>query len=185
LSSGTFAQLLNLLQTLVPECEGAAHAIWGSDHPAHREQIRQSLMQRFADPELLNLKQIPRLKDRSISISHTRDFGGWLATPRPVQVGWDIEHQSRIREVIVRRTCTEQEIARAPHFSFLWSAKESLYKALEAQQPATVQELSIASWQALGPALWSLRSQQPYFGDGLLLQSKNSIVAACVVRHQA
>src|SRR5205085_2510007 len=105
----------------------------------------------------------------SVSISHTTNFGGWIAVPRPAQIGWDVELAERIKMPIIQRVCSKEEIAEAPRPEFLWCAKESFYKALEDQQPPTIIDLSIAEWTSLAPDMWSFKGYGPRNGAGVFI----------------
>lgn len=183
-ATSAFARLLGVVgqQTL-----GRAQRAWGAQNPQAREAIRSSIAQTLVQLEagdlhmLTDLKQHPRPMHWSVSVSHTQEFGGWMAVPRPLQVGWDAELRSRIKKAIVDRVCSADEIEAAPEFAYLWCAKEAFFKSLEDEQPLAIPQLTIVDWKAAGANLWHWRGLGPRNGQGLLVNSPPLIFAACIV----
>ena len=181
----TFEALLEFVRHEVPAVRGAGSNNWVG--PAARTQIRQSLAQSL--PELSSADQTsaadlqapPRLEHWSSSIAHTHDFGGWMAVPRTRQIGWDVELRRRIQPRIVERVSRAAEIEASPDPGFLWCAKEAFFKALEDFQPVTMTELTIANWQARGPAVWRFHGLGPHNAKGHLLATETHLMAAVIV----
>lgn len=181
-----FTKLLTELRTKAPGLVGEFRAEWGARIDGSRASLRRSLQDTLpgldpADVKALDdLSQPPRPSRWSISIAHTHDMGGWLAVPRPAQVGWDIELKARIKLSLVERVSSADEVARAPHPEYLWCAKESFYKALEDEQPAVVSQLTVGSWKAVGN-LWRWEGLGPRNGWGFLLAHEPWLVGAMVI----
>ncbi|MGZ3722184.1 MAG: 4'-phosphopantetheinyl transferase superfamily protein [Bdellovibrionales bacterium] len=167
---------------------GQAAETWGARNHNSRTAIRESLKNSFSDwnsddyEALKSLSEPPRPFTRSVSISHTHDFGGWMAIARPAQIGWDVELKARIKDSIIERVCVPEELDLVPHKYLLWGAKEAYYKALEDEQPAVIQQLKIDEWKSLAPGLWSWRGLGPRNGEGLVLDSEPWTLAACLIR---
>lgn len=169
-----FQRLVAELSKLIPEGRAEAHEQWGAQFPNHRSLIRESLRNNLPECEakiILNLEAAPRPKEWSISISHARDFGGWMAVPRPRRIGFDVELMDRIRTDVITRISSANEKSRAPFPQALWVAKESLYKALEHEQPAAITQLIISHWRTgdgslayfeAGPAQGVVLLEPPY-----------------------
>ena len=177
-----FGRLLVEVQTrLAPAVRGQAETRWGAGQPEFRVQIRTALAEALPDADCKDLQIPPRPRTHSVSISHTQNLGGWMSVPRPLQVGWDVEVQTRIKHHVIERISTAEELSLSPQPTFLWPTKESFYKALEDDQPLTITELTIDTWQSLGPDLWSWRGIGPRNGSGLLLQTEKWLLAACLI----
>lgn len=107
---------------------------WGSQHPQHREKMRQELDSIFTDKSLYT------------SVSHCPQVGIVIAAPHPI--GVDVENLARLKEATVARVSTPTEILAAPHIADLWCAKEACFKALRAyQQPSVISKVSIGEWR--------------------------------------
>lgn len=181
-----FAQLIGHLNQHWPNLIGEAKPEWGAYNPESRQQIRQSMLEQLPGlsagerKALLDLDSVPSLENLSVSISHTRDIGGWLAVPRPLQVGWDVEQKGRIKMSIIERVCEPNELTEVVDPVYLWSAKEAFFKALEDFQPVAITQLSISDWKNLSSGLWSFQGLGPHNAYGLLLDSGTHTMAACV-----
>jgi 4'-phosphopantetheinyl transferase EntD len=125
---------------------------FGAGNEGHRDAIRRHLAENLSlvDPAVTDLSAPPDVSTWSISISHTTDLGGWLAVNKPRQIGFDLEVRARVREAVVRRMCTPDEIERVSDLALLWSAKEALFKAMARGQPATLSQLRIVEWTVRG-----------------------------------
>ena len=182
-----FSSLRHELNQRIQGVAGQAAQTWGAQHATARHAIRESIKGSSSDwntddiAMLNDLSHPPRPFHRSVSISHTHDFGGWFSVPRPAQIGWDIEVEARIKDQIIERVCSKEEIAACPKKAFLWGAKEAFFKALEDEQPEVVTQLTIADWTAVAPDLWTWRGFGPRNGEGLLLVSQPWILAACLI----
>lgn len=111
---------------------------WSSSHQGHRLQIRQHIAENYSAffkrdqmAKLFDLTQIPQPENVSLSISHCASVGGYVFSH--YNVGFDIEEKKRISPSVLKRVCSSAELNSAPDPAFLWSAKESAYKALSKQ----------------------------------------------------
>jgi hypothetical protein len=189
-----FQLLLNELSKLAADSESATPSYgegredWGGQSPESRLKIRESIADTLGDltggdiEDLRELSGPPRPHLWCVSISHTLDWGGWMAIRRPTQIGWDIELKERIRLPLVERVCSEAEVVEAPLAALLWCAKEAFYKALEDEQPPTIVSLTITDWEACGEGQWTWRGLGPRNGQGLILEVDRWLLAGCVVR---
>lgn len=159
---------------------GACNPLWGSAAANHRTMIRQDAGSAL-HVDLSDLKSIPRPKDWSISISHAKGLGAWIAIKRQALLGFDIELNERIKPEIIERVSTKEEIVAAPNPNFIWCAKEAYYKALEEAQPAAVTQLEIFGWETLGENLFSFEGRKSSPGKGLLVFHAPYIYAVCLI----
>ena len=182
-----FLTLTNEIKTLTPGLFAECSVEWGSHMPDSRVAIRQSIAHRLrvkdaADKSQLdNLSEPPRLRDWSISISHTHNLGGWMAVKRPVQIGWDVELKSRIKNSIIERVCSARELEEALKPELLWGAKEAYFKALEDEQPLAITQLSITGWRSIGANLTAWTGLGPRNGEGYIIDFGEWLMAACVI----
>lgn len=182
-----FSRLITALKKQIPGVAGECSGDWGAAVPNARKSVRNSLMTAdlgWNDDDIAaigDLSQVPRPYEWSVSISHTHDMGGWLAVPRPAQIGWDVELKTRIKKSLVKRVCSPVEVGEAPSPLYLWSAKEAFYKALEDDQPAVVTQLTVTAWLAVTSELWSWQGLGPRNGMGLLLDTGAWTMAACLI----
>lgn len=147
----------------LPHLSGRFAADWASRAPGHREALRKGLIRDLRDrgclretdrTDLADLSRPPELAGFGVSISHSPLLGGYLISER-ARIGLDIEEKNRLRRDIVARVCSQDEIAAAPHWSFLWSAKEAAYKALPRdRQPPVISEISVLHWRTVGDGAW-------------------------------
>ncbi len=182
-----FSRLLSSLRPLATGLKGESRPEWGALTPGSRHRLRQSLARSLtplsADDQraLTDLNEPPRPSNWSVSISHTHDYGGWMAVPRPAQVGWDIELSARIKPETIGRVCSTQELHEAPEAAFLWCAKEAFYKALEDEQPVSIPQLTIGEWRADGVSMWRWRGLGPRNGEGILIRDGEWLMAASII----
>jgi 4'-phosphopantetheinyl transferase EntD len=147
-----FSGIIAELKRSEPSLFGAGLEGWGADVPGHREKIRADLktaLLKAGESEhdgLTDLKRPPRPAKFSVSVSHTKGFGAWIACARPKRVGLDVENRDRIKREIVERVSAPFELKAAPRFEYLWCAKEACFKAMESDQPAAISQLEIANW---------------------------------------
>ncbi len=157
---------------------------FASSQPQYRKRLRHDIEDTLSvvnEPEkgqLLNLDERPDLEEWSISISHCKKLGGWCATPKPGRVGLDIEEKSRIELRLIERVTTSQEIKAAPHFSYLWCAKEAYFKALAGDQPVTISELTIQKWRESEGPIWHFESPSL---QGALIEHGDLLIAVARV----
>lgn len=111
---------------------------WNSLSQTHREDIKA---------ELLNVKIKHNLKELNSSISHCQNMGGFVASRKLKQLGFDVEQNSRIKSDILLRMFSKNEIEACPEPLALWCAKEALFKSLKGQnQPSVVSALPSLDW---------------------------------------
>ena len=156
------ADILQRLRGEVPGLRGQLSERWGANHADGRLLIRRALTAELGGPPQEDLTLRPQLPEWSLSISHTQDYGGWIAVPSPgrlYSIGLDIERRERLNREILARVCTFEELAAAPDPAFLWVAKEACYKALAGPlQPKTMVEVRVHDWSPQF-ALWSFAHQ--------------------------
>ncbi|MGZ5278452.1 MAG: 4'-phosphopantetheinyl transferase superfamily protein [Pseudobdellovibrionaceae bacterium] len=132
-----YLQLENLEIVLRPD--------WGSQNPNYRESLHGELKKRMA-------KAYP-FSDSSIS--HCPTMGGFAFTMfdsnHVLQIGFDIEEDSRVRVETARRIChIAAEYEAAPSPASLWTAKEAAYKCLKgSKQPAILSHVEVTNWQTV------------------------------------
>lgn len=183
-----FSRLIELTEKYLAPVDGRGSELWSARHPGSRAAIRESIKSTFNgwsgdDIEtVLDLEHPPRPFARSVSVSHTHDFGGWLAITRPAQIGWDIELKTRIKDHIIERVCAKDELSSVPLKPLLWPAKEAFFKALEDEQPEVIHQVTITDWKALIPGVWSFRGLGPRNGEGLVLDLEPWLLASCLIR---
>lgn len=192
-----FSHLLQTLNAQIGGLRGEGHPQWGSQASDHRDQIRQSIarnlpgLNRTDLSDLTDLQKPPRPDGWCVSISHTQNWGGWMAVRRPVQIGWDVELKARIRVSVVERVSSKKELGDAPRPEFLWCCKEAFFKALEDDQPQTIPELTIADWQSqpilslstdrVDGELWTWKGLGPRNGNGLVLSHGPWLIAVSYI----
>lgn len=186
--ANAFSRLIELTEKYLAPVDGRGSELWSARHQGSRGAIRESIKSAFSDwsrddsETLLDLEHPPRPFKRSVSVSHTHDFGGWMAITRPAQIGWDIELKARIKDQVIERVCAKDELKYAPLKSLLWPAKEAFFKALEDEQPEVINQVTITDWKALTPGLWSFRGLGPRNGEGLVLDVEPWLLASCLIR---
>jgi 4'-phosphopantetheinyl transferase EntD len=166
---------------------GASLPEWGAEIQGHREKIRTALKTALLEAgeaeheSLTDLKRPPRPAKFSVSISHTQGFGAWIACARPHRIGLDIENRARIKREIVERVSTAFELSAAPHFEYLWCAKEAYYKAMESDQPSTISELEISNWKKTN-GLFTFAGGKAFPVEGFVLEFAPYILAIALNR---
>ena len=115
--------------------EAHIHQNMGSKNNGHRQLIREDIVSNFKKQlsyeeqvQILNLDLIPSSRSVNISISHCPDLGGYVASNE--KVGFDIEDPSRLKQEIIQRVATPEEIALTHNSKMLWTMKEAALKAL-------------------------------------------------------
>lgn len=166
-----------------------SESAWGSNTPHHRRLIREflkaQLKGKIPQDEFLRLDDLetpPRFAEVFCSISHTGDFGMVALSQFPV--GIDVEIKDRVREPIVARVSSPQEIQEAPSIAHLWSAKEAAYKSLLSfAQPSVISAVSIGGWRKIDShaetfvllSPWNFNA--PSQGVGICLQNNVASLA--------
>jgi hypothetical protein len=131
-------------------------AEWASTVVDYRRLIRQGLRHKlhklgFDHPEMEDLNSLPHTDNWEISISHSREGGGFVLAPRGVSVGLDIERVARVHTHLVARISSREELVEAPSTSSLWVAKEAGFKMLRgARQPRDLDEVEVGHWTCKG-----------------------------------
>lgn len=161
---------------------GLGSDAWNSNNPEARQLIRSSAAKKLhiEGPEVADLSKPPRPEKWSLSISHTHAFGGWVAAPRPLRVGFDVEMAARIKPVTIARISSPREIDEAPDSRFLWCAKESVYKALENEQPDAVTRLHIQGWNCT-EEFWHFTCEGYARLKGVVLRADGLVFAVCTI----
>lgn len=175
-------RLIVACQKKVPSFELHLSQDCGSLADDYRLRIRKDILSSLAaDSSVTDLSRVPRLKSHSVSISHTFQMGGWASVTRPDRVGFDMETLERIKLPAVERICTQEEVNACPDYRLLWGAKESLFKALEDQQPKVFSGLKIDLWVNEEPSLYRFEGSTPikFVGYGLLLGDQ--IYSICLI----
>ena len=145
-----------------------------------RKKVRFSLVEEIANKKSLSQEQEARLLTpgtpvpfADVSLSHSTSMGGFvigsLAYPALFSVGFDLEQAGRAKVKTVLRVSQQEELNQAPSPSFLWSAKEAVYKSVshlqylpslakEVQNPVLPRELSLFNWELFGEEALSEKS---------------------------
>ncbi len=178
--AGGFQRLIHEVQKHQPGLRFQGTSLWGAQEPGYRDLIRKSLAE-VLKPEENDLSKPPRSSKWSISISHAKHFGGWVAVPLPHRVGFDVEEDRRITPAIIERMSTAQEIADCPNPSFLWCAKEAYFKSLAQDQPQAITQLNISGWVQLEPGLYSFTANPHKPGRGWIFSHEPFLFGICLV----
>lgn len=184
----SFPGIIEELKKLDASVFGESHAGWGSENQGHREKIRLNLQNALAQAgtkdleSLTDLNKAPRPEGFSVSISHTKGFGAWVACERPNRIGFDIEQAARISREICARVSSEAELQEAPRFEFLWCAKEAYFKALENDQPSIIVPLQISGWEKRREGIYAFEASHALPGYGFVIELPPYILAVCLIR---
>jgi phosphopantetheinyl transferase (holo-ACP synthase) len=129
-----------------------------SNHMELRNQLRNGVYS-FLHKEgaeldkikhVLDLDLVPKTKDFGISISHCKNQGVFVVSPKYLNIGVDIEESHRIQKDPLLRVSSEKEIQEAPDLAHLWTAKESAFKSfLKVSGPKVLSEINIYDWENL------------------------------------
>ncbi len=183
-----FQALLFHLHSLFGTVQGEFQETWGAGQLQSRQRIRQSIFSTLDEltesdtGAILDLSHPPRPDYWCVSISHCDSGGGWLATRRPQQIGWDCEAKSRIQLAVIERVSQTKELETAPDPAYLWSAKEAFFKALEDEQPAVLSNLTIESWTRTSkPGIWHWDGIGPRNCQGILIDTGATLLAAALI----
>jgi hypothetical protein len=176
-----FQQLIAELTKIEPRLKAQGNVSFGSNQTEHRRYIRDSLQTYLPSEQgLQDLNSIPRPENWSVSISHAKPFGAWLAVPTPKRIGFDCEERSRIRMEVIERACQKSEIESAPQMEFLWCAKESIYKALGPEQPQAITQITVNAWEPMNQQIYAFKSSK---GRGLITADADLICAAYLIAY--
>lgn len=111
---------------------------WGSDQANNRLKIRKGISQfleqskiPFNKPLLLDLSKIPRIESCCISISHTKNIGGYLIS-LDGSYGFDLENKQITNKVCVKIDAFDDSkfFIENKLENLYWSAKEASLKAI-------------------------------------------------------
>lgn len=141
-----FQGLINALKKLAPKITMELSPKYASSAPDYRFKLRADLHERFQEPRLLDLNRRPELPSGFVSISHCRTLGGYALSKHPV--GFDIEESSRVEWRFIERIWNPLD-EKGPYPALHWCAKEAVFKAMGAQQPAVISEIGIQLWKPL------------------------------------
>ncbi len=163
-------------------------AQWGSLHADHRSDMRRFIAQKYGFSEtpetlekILDLKQVPQLKEGFVSISHSPRLGviGFSNS----HIGVDLESLDRIQERVVARVSHAREIEAAPSHASLWVAKEAAFKSLpRAFQPPLMSQIELGKWNSLTSQSETFELLHPHFpgtsaGKGIVIRSETHAFA--------
>ena len=117
--------------------------------------------------QLLEPGLAPRCSGLAISISHCRLLAGFIfESSSDSSLGLDIEERLRVTHRLVRAVATDGELSQAPCPAFLWSAKESAFKAVNSpERKLVLGQIRIDGWQPFflsGSKVYTFRF---YFGE--------------------
>ena len=135
---------------------------WKSTALDYRDLIRRFLFENFsADKSILDLSQRPLLPQGSVSVSHSSLCGGFAITTVPgVSLGFDIEENERMREQVVARVSSSEELETAPSLAALWAAKEAAFKSFpKGVQPPVMSSISVNSWKKADDGFYTCEAQ--------------------------
>lgn len=144
-------ELADWLQSRIANPLGLEQAVicvsetWSSESEGHRLAIRTAVGEKLNISEeenlsrLKNLREIPRLANHALSISHCPDLGGFVLIPNFTgSIGFDVEIGARITVPIAERVlphpselCIRERLLRpdAPLIAAsIWTAKEAAIK---------------------------------------------------------
>ena len=126
---------------------------------------------------LKNLNTPPRLKEKSVSISHCASLGGFISSSQ--FVGFDIEEIPRIKTDVIQRVSQDIEMKSAPQLFYLWPAKESAFKALSlhrSEKPVVISDLRIQNWKEIQSNFGSFYSFEAFHSDNLTMKQGHGYV---------
>lgn len=134
-------------------------AAFGAAAPDHRTHLRRSILQtvenlglKVEDPApVLDLSRpLLRVGIFHVSIAHSIPLGGFALSKNPV--GFDLEEASRVETRTVARVSVTADLNEAPHPAWLWTAKESAFKALQhaEKSPELLSQIEIGDWVLTG-----------------------------------
>lgn len=156
----------------LPQLQLSLDPRFGSSLPGSRQLLRLDIESRLRDrltvPDLgplRDLEQVPlKAAGGFLSISHCEEIGGWLHGPRPL--GFDLEIAARVKEKVVARIASAEEVAAAPSAAELWAAKESVFKALaHATQPTVVSQFEIVGWDR---GIFRVKEPSKFFSKSIM-----------------
>ncbi len=106
--------------------------------------------------DLLDLSQLPKAQGHFISLSHCATAGvfGWSER----RLGLDIEVLTKIKSHLVERVSTTQEISEAPHLSYIWCAKEAVFKS-HSETIKVVSSVEIFDWTLQATNIWNFKAR--------------------------
>lgn len=134
---------------------------WSSANPDNRKLLRQYIYEHIdRNPDILDLAKIPKLPQGSVSISHSRTWGGFIYTSTQLQIGFDTEINERLNiNNISRVSLSREEVISSPSPCALWTAKEAAFKSLltSSEQPLVSKDIEIGQWKKLENNIYSCK----------------------------
>ena len=159
-----------------------------------RKKVRLGLVEEIANKKSLSQEQKIHLLTpgtpvpfADVSLSHSVSMGGFvigsLAYPPLFSVGFDLEQAGRAKVKTVLRISKQEELSQAPSPSFLWSAKEAVYKNIcnlqylpsspkreqRGRAPVLIKHISLFNWELFKDSPLSERGlgEEPLSGKSL------------------
>ena len=167
---------LKLLQTF---------PLQGSDEQSRRRYLRDQIrtciedsyefsMTKQESERLNDLSQTPFFKNFNISISHTKELGGFAITDKQHLCGLDIERKERITKPVVSRISQASELDQlGENFAHLWTLKEAGFKCLAHNQSLKlVVELQFSDFQVFPGGFLSAHN---IVANGLSIQGVSAL----------
>lgn len=158
---------------------------WNSFVLDHRDLIRHYIYENFStDRRVLDLSERPILSSGSISISHSNSFGGFAVTrDENASIGFDIEDNERIKERVVARISSTEEMESAPLLAALWAAKEAGYKSFpEGIQPSVMSDVTVENWKKIEDGFYECEAHLAQHGaiaKGVVVTRDGKTLAVC------
>ena len=125
---------------------------WSSAEADHRQLLRNAIRDMLGcGKTVTDLAMLPDPEAHSISISHCKRAGGFIAAPRCKLVGFDIEINRRLVGVKLRLvSVNEKEPLEAPSPAAFWTAKEAAFKCLRGpKQPRGLKDIKVGQWKQI------------------------------------
>lgn len=144
-----------------------------STHKNHRNLLRQR-----AKKDLVNcgipldglygfedLSTLPKLKQGSISLSHSPLGSAMIHSSSHRSVGIDVEVKNRIHPKLLARVSLESELNSAPQGFDLFTAKEAAWKALNSfENLPTLSHIETCKWSQFAPEQFQYYVKKPVEG---------------------
>lgn len=125
-----------------------------SEQEDHRLSLRKLLLDEISKQtkvnieQILNLEQLPKVRDFTISLSHSKAGSSFCFAKSKNPIGIDIESIDRIGPKLIKRIASQEEITQCPQPKMLFGAKEAAWKALNKPlQIATIPQVVTHQWK--------------------------------------
>ena len=120
----------------------------------HRSLLREKLIEHFNPPlseseckKIKDLSLLPEIKNHSVSLSHSPLASAIAWVKNPYKIGVDVEPQLRVRDPIILRIATAEEIKKCPYPHALFTAKEASWKCLNSYDSIpTISQIETSHW---------------------------------------